>query len=361
MAVVLNKKPIDLFITEIGKRIPCNGKYYVIPDGIAEKYPQELWNIPPSMVEELEAKNKKLRHYEKVIHTLSTERKIYGDKFYDVKKVIEEKKEKYWDNHSSKFDMLFPFHFEGKSRQGALERLIASIKSIRNQKVNICVCNTSTECIYDAIKNLCNISYQHRPTFLETYNKPLTINLGVNLMITTPYFLLSDIDLIYPSTYVDEMKKQVSFKKPVRVVFNNYNLGRNFYSDNFNDYALFFKINPDISRTPFGIAPGNGLIHLKSFQKVRGYNTDYVGYGLEDAEFNFRIQYICKYKELNNEKVNTYHLFHDILLSTEIMDNNEKRFNKYRKFMEEKFKKKKFKEKKDLAEIVVNDENWMYP
>ena len=81
----------------------------------------------------------------------------------------------------------------------------------------------------------------------------------------------------------------------------------------YNDYKLFFNCHGDQTRTGKGIAPGNGLIHLKSFKKINGYDEYYKGYGLEDADFNLRISYINKLLTIDNEKINTCHLFHETI------------------------------------------------
>lgn len=217
-----------------------------------------------------------------------------------------------------------------------MDRLKESINSIKEQNVRICVCCTSKNDIYEHIKNLADITYFHKYLKLDVYCKPKTINLGVKKLVKTPYFIHSDIDLIYPETFISEIIKYTEYYCPVRVIFNNYNIGIEYKGNTYNDYKQFFNKHGDISRSLKGIAPGNGLIHLKSFKQINGYDEYYIGYGFEDADFNIRIGYICKTIELNNENVNTCHLYHkfgDNINHKKYYDDNYNYFKNKRKML----------------------------
>lgn len=209
-----------------------------------------------------------------------------------------------------KIDMLYSFSFNGPKLKGAIRRLKTSISSIINQDVRICVCNTSNKCIWKDIKDLGDMRYIHKPSGKD-FCKGLTINFGVKNLVQTPYFLLSDVDLVYPQSYVQAMLKYASIS-PNRVVPFNYNLmNRTLYSSNFEDYReLINKRYADPFRTFYGIAPGNGLVHTKTFYMLRGFNEDLMGYNIEDAEFNERCKYINNYLEISDPRIRTVHLFH---------------------------------------------------
>jgi predicted glycosyltransferase involved in capsule biosynthesis len=116
-------------------------------------------------------------------------------------------------------------------------------------------------------------------------------------------------------------------QKPVRVIFNNYNIGdyNGCLPKTIGECKNKINLHVDNTRTLYGIAPGNGLIHRKSFDTILGFDERYVGYGPEDADFNYRICKICKYIELNLEEVNTYHFFHNNCVRDNT--NNFKLFN----------------------------------
>lgn len=209
-----------------------------------------------------------------------------------------------------KIDLLYPFHFNGVKRKPALNRLKTSIASIITQPVNVCVVNTSKKCIYSEIKNLGPMRYIHKENKGE-FSKGLTINFGVRNLIKTSYFLMSDVDLVYHPNYVNYICKYINFS-PKRVVPYNYNLqNRTFYSSNYNDYKKLIQNNiKDPYRTFYGIAPGNGLVHRKTFFILRGFNEELTGYNIEDAEFNERCKYVNNYIEDDNPVLRTVHLTH---------------------------------------------------
>jgi len=206
-------------------------------------------------------------------------------------------------------DFLYPYHFNGHGSKSALKRLITSINSVINQDVNICVVNTSKKCIWKDLKSISNnIRYIHKESKRD-FNKPRTVNFGVKNLITSPYFILSDVDLVYSNTYVQNYEKYFHSPIPKRVVPYNYNLKVDFISSDYNKYMQHLT-KKDPYRRLFGIAPGNGLIHTKSFYTIRGFNEDLYGYSPEDADFNFRIGYINNYIEDNNIPLRTIHLYH---------------------------------------------------
>lgn len=221
-------------------------------------------------------------------------------------------------------DVLYPFHFD-KDIDSAIQRLKVSISSLINQDVNINVYNTSTKCIKKYLKDYDNISYYHNPKELEVYCKCMTINLGVKKLITTDYFLMSDIDLVYPPTFIDTMKFFTLAKQPIRIVFYTYVLNKTDKKiETYEDCQEFYKTITTNDRSSKHYAPGNGLIHLESFYKVAGYDERFVGHGSEDGDFNYRISKINKYFEIDMDEVNTYHQYHDRLVGMDRVSLNEK-------------------------------------
>lgn len=212
-----------------------------------------------------------------------------------------------------KIDILYSFHFDGAEQSRAINRLITSIYSIKHQGVNVCVCDTSYESICTHIDSIAD-KYYHEFVDIKPYCKSKTINLGVDHIVRTPYFLMSDIDIIYPPNFVKIISEYIEKPGNYRVVFYNRNVGliQTFGNDivGFRRCDEEFARNPDRTRTPEGIAPGNGLVNLDSFKLVKGFDENFRGYGWEDADFNKRIKKINTYVEDKNPQLKTYHLYH---------------------------------------------------
>ena len=191
--------------------------------------------------------------------------------------------------------------------EGALNRFACSLQSIRNQAINICVSNNSIECIEPMLRNIVpNARYIHRP-YHGPFSRAHALNFGVRNLISSPYFVVSDVDLVYRNDHIQRLRKKLddvltTSDFPIRLVTYNYNLSpvhwpkwmdRRFLRrfthksspGNSSDYAALLKL-PNNSG---GFAHGNGVIHLESFSRIRGYDESLVGYGPEDDLFNCRI------------------------------------------------------------------------
>jgi len=238
-----------------------------------------------------------------------------------------------------KFDFVYTFHFGEELKDEAIFRLNTSIKSLNLKKVKICLLNCSEFCIRDLIPF--EIEYLHIPRE-GVYNKPFMINEAVNRMVTSEYFNLSDIDIVYPETFLETIKILIrKSDEPIRIVFHNHNMGQGNYHS-YNECERAYELNKDHLRSKTGPAIGLGIIHTESFKRLGGFDERFIGYGPEDKEFNFRISRICKYIDLNDVSLNTYHLWHN---------NNTPKEN-YRTNMRIWFYIKNYLEKNDLHEVV---------
>jgi len=293
MKVIINRSGSDLLIPEIQKMIPFNGKQYEVPDQIFLKYRRFFELVPVELIEQSKIQAEQIKAQEQIINQLKIK-----TVFLDVLKVCEPS-----FKQMKPFDFLYSFQYEQNISE-FVKRLKYSIKSIINQNVNVCVCNTSTKCIGKYLEDF-DIKYIHSPKKVLNYCKSKTINIGVDNLVSSDYFFISDIDLIYPPTFIDYMSLFTFVKTPVRIIFNNNNI------DSFNEKCKTFddfrKSNIAFKKR---VAPGNGLIHLDSFKKVKGFDERFIGYGSEDSEFNYRISKINKYFTIDMDEVNTYHNWH---------------------------------------------------
>jgi len=233
----------------------------------------------------------------KLIREVRKEKNVSKDSMVEYKPIEKDK---------DTYDLLYTFQYADKYIGNAIKRLKCSINSIKNQKVNIIVLNGSKHCIWDSIKDLCDMKYEHK--YCQQYGaKCILINYGVKNLVNTEYFYLSDIDLIYQKNFVEymlELKKQVMSNdlRPVRIVFSNYNLQENVYASDFN--KLF-----NLRKRGIGLAHGNGMCHRPSFIKIRGMEENFIGYGTEDAEVNERIMRINNL--IYDDNMATLHLYHE--------------------------------------------------
>lgn len=206
-----------------------------------------------------------------------------------------------------KFDSVYIFHFQKEDKDEAIVRLKKSLSTINFTEFNIGIINCSEYCIKDCLDD--RIKYFH--DFKEgLYNRSYMINKAVEQFVTAEYFNISDVDIMYPPTYAEAMNQIIQESgEPCRIVyFNNNMCNQNFdtYEDCHNNYPNC----QDHLRSKRGRAGGLGMVHTESFHKICGFEERYFGYSPEDQDFNLRISKINKYIEVDDEKVNTYHLWH---------------------------------------------------
>jgi predicted glycosyltransferase involved in capsule biosynthesis len=236
-------------------------------------------------------------------------------------------------------DFVYIFNFNPPFLDDAVKRLKCSIKSISSQQVNVCLSNNSTICILDKIKYLAkNIRYVHKP-YKGPWSRSLAINFAVKNLVKSNYFFISDIDLVYQHDYVQILSKNIcKYKQPVRVINYNYNIiakGLRGHIDNFL-YKRFGKppvfhevlysssfdyLFNHCNKNFHGFAHGNGLIHLQSFLKIRGFDEEFIGYGPEDDLFNTRIGKINQLIYSDAFNTTTAHLPHPFFARTQVMKN----------------------------------------
>ncbi len=204
-------------------------------------------------------------------------------------------------------DFLYIFNFEPQNMAGALSRFACSLRSIRDQGVNVCVSNNSQTCIETFLRDIVpDVHYVHK-TYDGPFSRAHAINFGVRTLVNSPYFVVSDVDLVYRPDHIQTLERKLAAAsagnaQPVRIVTYNYNLSP-IHWPSWMDMRflrrLTHKSTPGDShdytsllRLPNnggGFAHGNGVIHLESFTRLRGYDESLIGYGPEDDLFNTRI------------------------------------------------------------------------
>jgi len=235
---------------------------------------------------------------------------------------------------------------------------------MKKKDVNICICNTSVSDITEAMEGF-NFKYYYSTLQIAPYCKPVTINWGVKHLVRSEYFILSDIDIIYPPTYIEEMKKLIEKnkdKEPIRVITYNRCLSLCEKEITYNDCKYSTDKNNSDGLRGHGFAAGIGLVHLDSFNRIGGFDHQYIGYGPEDADFNFRIEFINKLLEIDDPKVNTYHMYHEYEHDkSKTYSRNVKICVEKKAFIKEVLKGKHFDPLKHMNLIIANPVNYIEP
>lgn len=247
---------------------------------------------------------------------------------------------------SGSFDFLYVFSYDEAFLSDAILRLRCSIKSICGQEIRICVANYSQKCIYEQISDITpNIQYEHTP-YSGLFSKALFINYAVKKMISSEYFILSDVDLVYSRDHIQRIKMKMSAlsvnSDNFRYVTYNYNLApvykttlfriagtfpffRNFLDQNklvkAHEYTHEYIVLDRMHKAGGGYAHGPGVIHTETFFAINGYDEEMIGHGPEDDMFNTRIGKVNRLVYDNLPDTATFHLWHPMLQRIQVTEN----------------------------------------
>lgn len=237
-------------------------------------------------------------------------------------------------------DVLYVFNFEAQHLKAAVQRLRYSLESIAQQGIKICVTNNSVACIYHDIKDIApDLHYIHR-RYSGPFSKAQAINFGVRNLVNSEYFMLSDIDLIYRPDHIQNVERKLESGNangvPVRLIFYNYNLEplyapawmgvhflKRFTQKCVREQSADYWRLRTLPNNGGGFAHGNGIIHLPSFLRIRGYDEELIGYGPEDDLFNCRISKVNRIYYDADEATASIHLWHPRLRMIQYKKNME--------------------------------------
>ena len=236
-------------------------------------------------------------------------------------------------------DILYIFNYQSQHLEKALTRFRYSLASLADQGARICVSNNSKNCIYSNIKDIVQeVNYIHKP-YHGKFSRAHGINFGVRSLVRSEYFMISDVDLVYRGNHLSSVKNKMqaiisNSERPIRLVFWNYNLQPRYQPAWMNMRILrrFAKTSPlmessdheALSSLPNNggdFAHGNGIIHLDSFTRLRGYDEEMIGYGPEDDLFNTRISKVNDIIYDNGDDTATIHLWHPRLQQIQFKKN----------------------------------------
>jgi hypothetical protein len=201
----------------------------------------------------------------------------------------------------------------GNLDESAIARFKNSYKSlIENDKnFNICISEVglkSNKNLFDTF--IPNYKYYYQKE--EDFNASIAKNNAVKYLVSLELFAFLDIDMIYPSTFIE----------------NAYN----FYETNKTPFCLSYVRLPNISlysyqkiyeylkTIPHTIKSGKGNSGLivcdkTTYEKLNGFDEDYIGWGGRDSDFNLRAYLINKMIDETNTIL--FHQYHERKMQTQ--------------------------------------------
>jgi len=208
-------------------------------------------------------------------------------------------------------DLLYPI---ANLKDKRLEIFIKSLKSVNKKLFNICVSDTGKK---PSLKNSLIDRYTFYPNEGD-FNKSKTINIGIKELISTDTFIVCDADIIFLMR--DELLTCPS---------NKYFLGKpNILVDLQDEWLV-----------EHSLGAGKCFITNKmTFNKIGGFDENYIGYGYEDIDFAASYYLLTKSPysfidalciHLHHSKTNSDIIYEN---SSSLITNKKYFFNKFSKY-----------------------------
>jgi len=170
------------------------------------------------------------------------------------------------------------------------ERLTVCLGSLAQQtiaaRITICLADYSANSVEPNLRIPENLSFRyfHRP-LLERFNKPFCINYAFKYfeLNKNDHFFLSDIDLIYPTDFVEYVTEKYRHIDDICVT------GMTFYQDQDDSlYVADYDQARDAIYLDRRYRGGALMISSALFTELQGYDERYFGWGKEDDDFIMR-------------------------------------------------------------------------
>ncbi|MBT5032693.1 MAG: hypothetical protein HOM55_10405, partial [Proteobacteria bacterium] len=211
-------------------------------------------------------------------------------------------------------------------------RLDKSIKSLRVQegrrRVEICIADYSSKSILDSNPNFGGENqYFHQP-LTGVFNRALCINHAYKRFITEEddYFLSSDIDVVLPPDFIEAVSRRYIASKIEFCMTAPIHYFTMEASERITQY-----IDPSLNRNLFSHHYHGGCILYSRtlFEKLRGYDEAFEGWGGEDDDFYDRVR--SSASMIIDRTMQFQHLAHDSREDKENLYRDENRDHLQRK------------------------------
>lgn len=192
-----------------------------------------------------------------------------------------------------------------------LDRFSACLGSLARQTIadslRVCIADYSTHSSLSKldIPESLRWDYFHRP-LSSSFNKPFCINHGYKRfrIDQEPYFFFSDIDLVYPETFVDRLVTKYSRLDPKVCA-----TALQFYQQPAREcYTPVYADARDTIHDDIRYEGGCLMISTALFNELRGYDERYFGWGGEDDDFFMRAGYAGVF--IVDESLELVHMYH---------------------------------------------------
>ena len=232
--------------------------------------------------------------------------------------------------------ICYVYSYNKRNERYSYERLKVSIGSIP-ENLHIFIITW-----HDDLEKKLKINFPDRNILVinkktEKFSRSFFINEIANYASENnyEYIYLSDVDLFFHPEYFYWLKyimNKLEYKNnDIRIITSNYNVrakskikylprrfyGKiSFYFPEYFDWTIPKSLDQILSRelSLSGYAHGCGLIPIKAWKKVGGYNSEMVGHGPEDDLFNQRIKFFSRiYYHKGTLRSSTFHLPHPYL------------------------------------------------
>lgn len=212
-----------------------------------------------------------------------------------------------------KFSLIIPY------RNRDTEVAKRCITSIKNQKITQDINyeiifidygsdSEKSEEINAFCKKIDSLTYIYTETRGKFWCKPEAINLALN-RAKGEYFVTIDVDMIYPSNFLEQLNQQVQENKLVH--YQCYYLPENF------DYTNYLEKLPTIDTSSFvesdkTCAFGIFAVQTNKLKEIGGFDEYYKMWGMEDKDIHFRLAQTLSVEWLPLEIAPVFHQWHTV-------------------------------------------------
>lgn len=212
-----------------------------------------------------------------------------------------------------KIQILYPIFNLSEKQKKNLKMSVKSIENLNTKhEIEFCFSDLSPE-KQDLSFLKVPFKRYHKPTS-KVFPKSESVNIGFKKLINTNYFIMSDVDVIYPYDFIEKSLELVYYYKK-SILWST--LGFKMRSDSLNEdlenHLLKVGIKKiyelvDIDEIKRFHAPSL-FMRKNDFKTVGGWNEDLVFKGYGDHDFHFRLK-MNGLIEFLPSKFFTYHLNH---------------------------------------------------
>lgn len=170
-----------------------------------------------------------------------------------------------------------------------LQRSIDSLFQQSNQNFKLCVIDygsdqKSNEEIKSIIQKFDFGTYEYLYTEGQPWSKSKALNYGLRQLVTTPYFFVADVDIIFSPNFVARLHELVLKGNKINTYFKVGFLSKeeSAFTKEFKSYNVQFESNKE--------ATGLTMFHTESLKSICGFDEFYHFWGAEDTDAHVRLQ-----------------------------------------------------------------------